>query len=69
MQKRRETTSKGIGLDKQFLQRTATTRNGCQRIVAPKGAGSSPVGHPPVFRIGKANLQNRDAVGVRVRRF
>jgi hypothetical protein len=24
-------------------------------IVAPKGAGSSPVGHPPMFRIGKPN--------------
>jgi hypothetical protein len=27
------------------------------RIVAPKGAGSSPVGHPFRFRIGKANMR------------
>src|SRR5215210_2670516 len=35
-----------------FLQPTATLGNTCQRIVAPKGAGSSPVGHPlsPVRR-------------------
>ena len=27
-----------------------------------KVAGSSPVGHPPVFRIGKVNQQNRGTV-------
>ena len=26
------------------------------RIVAPKVAGSSPVGHPPIFRIGKPKI-------------
>jgi hypothetical protein len=32
--------------------------NRCQRIVAPKVAGSSPVGHPSVFRIGKPETRN-----------
>ena len=35
-----------IGLSKPILQHTATPSNKCRRIVAPKGAGSSPVGHP-----------------------
>ena len=46
MQKRRATTSKEIGLDMPILQHTATSRNRSRRIVAPKVAGSSPVGHP-----------------------
>src|SRR5215218_1864209 len=46
MQKRQATASKEIGLSKPFLQHLATPRNRCQRIVAPKVAGSSPVGHP-----------------------
>src|SRR5829696_9193349 len=50
MQKHLATTSKEIGLDKRFLQPAATLRNRCRRIVAPKGAGSSPVGHPSVCR-------------------
>jgi hypothetical protein len=29
------------------------------RIVAPKVAGSSPVGHPPTFSIGKPNERRR----------
>ena len=45
--------SKEIGLDKPILQRTATPGNRHRRIVAPKVAGSSPVGHPPRFPIGK----------------
>src|SRR5215218_3457895 len=40
------TASKRIGLDKLILQHTATRGNRCRRIVAPEGAGSSPVGHP-----------------------
>jgi hypothetical protein len=36
-------------------QRPATPRNRCRRIVTPKGAGSSPVGHPSTFRIDKPN--------------
>jgi hypothetical protein len=37
-----------------ILQRTATPRNRCRRIVAlGKVAGSSPVGHPARFRIDK----------------
>jgi hypothetical protein len=32
--------------DKPILQPQATRRNRCRRIVAPKVAGSSPVGHP-----------------------
>jgi hypothetical protein len=46
MQKRWATASKGNGLSKPILQRLATSRNKCRRIVAPEGAGSSPVGHP-----------------------
>ncbi len=46
MQKRRATTSKETGLDKRFMQRTAIPGYRGRRIVAPKGAGSSPVGHP-----------------------
>jgi hypothetical protein len=46
-----------MGLSKPILQHPATPRNRCQRIVAPKDAGSSPVGHPPTFRIGKPNSQ------------
>jgi hypothetical protein len=62
MQKRRVTASKENSLSKTILQRTATPRNGGRRIVAlGKVAGSSPVGHPLRFRIGKANPQNRDA--------
>ncbi len=42
--------SKEIGLSKPILQRTATRGNERRRIVAPKDAGSSPVGHPLVCR-------------------
>ena len=49
-QRQQATASKEIGLDKPILQRVATCRNACRRIVAPKGAGSSPVGHPSVCR-------------------
>jgi hypothetical protein len=38
--------SKEIRLHKRFLQHPATYGNGIWRIVAPKGAGSSPLGHP-----------------------
>ena len=41
--------SKLIGLSMPILQRIATPRNTCRRIVAPQGAGSSPVGHPPII--------------------
>ena len=47
MQKPRATGSKEIGLSMLVLQPSATRGNVCRRIVAPKGAGSSPVGHPP----------------------
>ena len=40
------------GLGKPILQFRATLGNRCRRIVAPKIAGSSPVGHPFRFRIG-----------------
>src|SRR5919107_238126 len=40
------TVSKEVGLDTPLLRPTATRRNTCRRIVAPKGVGSSPVGHP-----------------------
>src|SRR5215204_552389 len=40
------TASKQFAIDKPILQRTATRGDVCRRIVAPKGAGSSPVGHP-----------------------
>ncbi len=43
--------SNRIGLDKPILQRTASRGNRCRRIVAPKVAGSSPVGHPPILRL------------------
>src|SRR3712207_2598895 len=46
MQKRWATTSNEPGLYKRILQHSATPRNGSRRIVAPKVAGSSPVGHP-----------------------
>ena len=48
MQKHRATASKEIGLSKPILQRMAMPRNRSRRIVAPEGAGSSPVGHPPL---------------------
>src|SRR5215212_8558410 len=54
-QKQQATVSKEICLDKLILQHPATPRNGCRRIVAPEGAGSSPVGHPPTSRIGIPN--------------
>jgi hypothetical protein len=38
-------------------------------LVAPEVAGSSPVGHPLRFRIGKANPQKRDAVRCSCRAF
>jgi hypothetical protein len=42
--------SKEISLYKPILQRMATSRNKCRRIVAlEKGAGSSPVGHLSTF--------------------
>ena len=44
-----------IGLDKLFLQPSATLGDRCRRIVAPKVAGSSPVGHLPIVRICKPN--------------
>jgi len=47
MQKRRAIPSKEIGLSKPILQHLATSGNRCPRIVAPKVAGSIPVGHPP----------------------
>ena len=54
MQKRRATASKEMCLSKPILQRTATPGNRHRRIVAlEEVAGSSPVGHPPGFRIGK----------------
>ena len=54
MQKHWATASKENGLDKRFLQRTATPGNRTWRIVAlEKVAGSSPVGHPIILRIGK----------------
>jgi hypothetical protein len=62
MQKPWTTVSKGICLHKPFLQHRATSSNKNRQIVAPKVAGSSLVGHPPVFRIGKVIPQNRDAV-------
>jgi hypothetical protein len=49
-QKERATASKEIGLSKPILQRTATSRTKCRRIVAPKGAGSIPVGQPLICR-------------------
>src|SRR3712207_8652784 len=33
--------------------------NRCRRIVAPKGAGSSPVGHPPRNALDKPNISKR----------
>src|SRR5215217_1197531 len=60
-QKQRATASKEIGLNKPILQPIATPRNRCRRIVAPKVAGSSPVGHPSIYRIGKANPRKRGA--------
>ena len=57
MQKQRSTTSKEICLHKPILRPVATRGNVCRRIVAPKVAGSSPVGHPPTFRIGMPNRQ------------
>jgi hypothetical protein len=46
MRKRWATACKEIGLHKPILQLPATSRNRDQRIVAPEGEGSSPVGHP-----------------------
>src|SRR5215207_9158778 len=46
-----------IGLGSGTLGIEATPGSRCQRIVAPKGAGSSPVGHPSTFRIDKPNRQ------------
>ena len=54
-QKQRATSGKRIRLDKRLLQPRATLGNTVNRIVAPKGAGSSPVGHPPRFGIAKQN--------------
>jgi hypothetical protein len=51
MQKQPTTTSKEIRLVKRFLQHPVTPRNGCRRIVTPKGEGSSRVGHPSESRI------------------
>ena len=50
MQKHRATASKEIGLSKPILQRMAMPRNRWRRIVAPKDAGSIPVGHPTICR-------------------
>jgi hypothetical protein len=46
MQKHWATISKQSGLDKRFMQHRASCCNKVRRIVAPKVAGSSPVGHP-----------------------
>jgi hypothetical protein len=46
-----------FGSDKPILQLAATHGNLCRRIVAPKVAGSSPVGHPLRFRIGKPDTR------------
>ncbi len=66
MQKRWATTSKEIGLSKPILQRTATPRNRCRRIVAPKVAGSIPVGHPFIYRIGKRKTWGRKVLGLKL---
>jgi hypothetical protein len=47
-QKQLATVSKEIGLDKQILPHPETPRNRCRRIVAPKVAGLSAVGHPMI---------------------
>jgi hypothetical protein len=61
IQKPLATTSKKNGLSKRILQHRATRGNRSRRIVAlEEVAGSSPVGHPPVSCIGKANPKNRD---------
>ena len=58
MQQRWTTVSKENGLDKPIVQRTATLGNTTRRIGAlEKVAGSSPVGFPPRFRIGKPNTR------------
>src|SRR5215203_80675 len=44
-----------IGLGSGTLGIEATPGSRCQWIVAPKGAGSSPVGHPSTSSIGKPN--------------
>jgi hypothetical protein len=56
-QKHWATAGKENGLSKPILQRTATPRNMIPRIVAPEGAGSSPVGHPFRFRIRKPDTR------------
>jgi hypothetical protein len=59
MRKRQATSSKEIRLSKPILQHPATSRNKSRRIVAlEEVAGSIPVGHPPLYRIGKANPKN-----------
>jgi len=47
--------SKGFSVNSKIRRKLA---NG---IVAPKVAGSSPVGHPLRFWIGKPNTRNRDS--------
>jgi hypothetical protein len=47
------------GLDKPILQRDATPRNGCRRIVAPEDAGSTPVGHSqPQARVPETSISS-----------
>src|SRR5215216_345886 len=64
MQKQWATVSKEIGLDKPIVQRSATLGNRCRRIVAPKGAGSSPVGHPLHRRTGRFRRTRRTLIAV-----
>ena len=54
--------AKRIGLSKPVLQHRATPGNRYRRIVAPKVAGSSPVGHPRGFGLLKRNT--RKAIGL-----
>src|SRR5215204_5045899 len=50
-----------IGLGSGTLEIEATPGSRCRRIAAPKGASSSPVGHPPVnsllVSVGLAQLE------------
>jgi hypothetical protein len=57
------TASNAIGLSKPILQRTATRGNTSRRIVAPKVAGSSPVGHPLETAYLSRKLRVGDAPG------
>src|SRR5215208_2931707 len=48
-----------LGLGSGTLGIVATPGSRCQWIVAPKGAGSSPVGHPMVCRYNSGSGQGR----------